>query len=89
MIIEFATLPPAVQAWVKTLPAQGDIHFVKENDNLIIEEPLFDIERMQQAIKGCESKEEALKNGTPIPKGLASDFEAFDKWMKSHASSNV
>lgn len=69
MIIEIATLPPAMQAWVKTLPTQGEIHFTKENDNLIIQEPLFDIERMKQALKGCESKEEALKNGLMLPQG--------------------
>lgn len=31
---------------------------------------LFDIDNMKQKLKGFESREEALKNGTPIPSGL-------------------
>lgn len=65
------------------------VELTKTDDTLTTHEPLFDIERMKRALRGCESKEEALKNGTPIPKGLAGDFEAFDKWMKSHARKTV
>lgn len=80
MIIEIATLPPAVQAWVKTLPFDEEIHLTKTNDSLVIQQPLFDIERMKQAIKGCETKEDALKNGVVVP-----DFETIEElqyWTK-------
>lgn len=34
---------------------------------------LFDMDVMKERLKGFESREEALKNGTPIPKGLDRD----------------
>lgn len=56
------------------------IELTKTDDTLTTHEPLFDIERMKRALKGCESKEEALKNGTLVP-----EFETIEElhyWTK-------
>lgn len=49
MIIEIATLPPAVQAWIKTLPFEGDFYLVRTGDKLIIsEQPIRHLEKTQK-----------------------------------------
>lgn len=51
--------------------------------------PLFDIERMQNAIKGCESKEEVLKNGVSVSDWAMTDFESFQKWINDRKSARA
>lgn len=42
----------------------------------------FDIDRMKQAIKGCETEELALKNGLHLPQGKTpTELLA---WLKTH-----
>ena len=45
----------------------------------------FNLERMQKALGYADSVEEVLANSVEVPKGLARDFEAFDKWMRERA----
>lgn len=89
MIIDYAHLPPAVQAWVATLPFEDGIYLTKTKEGLVLQEPpfRFDLERMKRAIKGCESKEEALKNGTPVPESALVDFESFNQWLTERKAS--
>lgn len=46
-----------------------DIRLTKSHDSLIIQEPLFDMERMKYAIDDYETKEQALQNGLTLPQG--------------------
>lgn len=45
---------------------------------------VFDMDVMQERLKGFESKEEALKNGLVLPQGL--DREGLSAWLRENLS---
>lgn len=87
-------LPPQIQETVvATANAQGvsvndyilnAITTSLENDTVksIDDVMVFDMEVMQERLKGFESKEEALKNSTPIPKWALQNLESFQQWLR-------
>lgn len=95
MLIELSQLPQIVQQHILSqnneviqIVNNGQviktIQFGEPNDEDAYYEHFhqhhFDIERMKQAI-GETDENGCAKHTTAIPKGLASDFEAFNQWM--------
>ena len=58
-------------------PAEFVLQAVKSYDDDI---PLYDIERMNECLKGVETEELALKNGIEVPS--FDTFEELQHWMR-------
>ena len=93
-------LPPQLQETVMaTANAQGisindyivnAISTSLENDIKPIDDVMvFDMQIMQERLKGFESREEALKNGVPIPKSALADFDSFQAWIADRRASRA
>lgn len=42
---------------------------------------VFDMDVMQERLKGFKSKEEALKNSVPVPKSALANLDSFKQWL--------
>lgn len=86
MLIELATLPPAIQQQILQIKADEVVQFV-DNGKLIktaqFSEPKshvngdfdFDLARMKLAV------ESGLSNPIQVPKSALTDIDAFDRWL--------
>ena len=79
-------IPPQLEMVIIERAKQHDLSPVSYLEQLFLtndydDEPLYDIDRMSERIKGYETKELALKNGRVVPKSALKDFKAFKQWL--------